>query len=82
MATTVVTRNYQITLPKEIREMEDIQVGDKLFVSFSKDTIELRKLSRERLKAVFGAWKTTEDSVKTIRKLRDQSEQRTKRLGL
>lgn len=82
MATTTVTRNYQITLPKEIREVENIQVGDKLFVSLSDEVIELRKFSRERLKASFGAWKTKEDSVKTIRHIRDESEQRMKRLGL
>lgn len=82
MATTTVTRNYQITLPKEVREIENIHIGDKLFVSLSDEVIELRKFSRERLKAAFGAWKTREDSVKTIRYLRGESEGRMKRLGL
>lgn len=82
MATTTITRNYQITIPKEIREVKDLRVGDTLSVSFHDEVIELRKFSRERLRFFFGTWKTKEDSVKTIRHIRDESEQRMKRLGL
>ncbi len=83
MATTTVTRNYQITLPKDVREVENIKVGDRLSLNIRGDSIEIRKFSKERIMGCFGAWgKSTETSVETVRKIRDESEQRLKRLGL
>lgn len=82
MATTTVTRNYQITLPRDVREVEHISIGDRLIVEAKEDAIELRKFSRERIMACFGVWKTKEDSRTTVRKLRDEGEARLQRLGI
>lgn len=82
MATAIVTRNYQITLPKDVRDIERIKIGDKLIIEAKDESIELRKFTRERLLTFFGVWKTKEDSVKFVRKLRDEGEQRLRRLDL
>ena len=82
MTTTTVTRNYQITLPKDVREIGNIHICDKIIVDMKDNVIELRKFSKEQMRSCFGAWKTKEDSVKFVRKIRDEEERRLKRLGL
>ena len=83
MATTIVTRNFQITLPRDVREKEDIHIGDRILVTAKEDSIELRKLSTEDALNAFGCWeKVSESSVSTVRKIREESEQRLRRLGL
>ncbi|MHA1616724.1 MAG: AbrB/MazE/SpoVT family DNA-binding domain-containing protein [Candidatus Njordarchaeales archaeon] len=42
MKEVIVTRKYQITIPKEIREKLGIKIGDKLVVSLEDDKIVIR----------------------------------------
>jgi len=44
MKEVVVTRKYQITIPKEIREKLKIEIGDKLLVSLEDDKIIIRPI--------------------------------------
>jgi len=44
MKEVVVTRKYQITIPKEIREKLKIEIGDKLLVSLEGDKIIIRPI--------------------------------------
>ena len=84
MALTKVTRNYQITLPKEMREIAHIKMGDTIIVDATEEAITLKKRSpKEILNSAFGIWKDMkEDSVTYVRKMRAESEKRLKRLGL
>ena len=58
MATVVVTRNYQITLPKDVREELGISIGDKM-VSYIDENcyIRIKKLDKSPVDAAFGMWK-------------------------
>jgi len=47
MFETVVTRKFQITIPKVIREKLKIKVGDRLLISIQDDKIILKPI-RER----------------------------------
>ena len=47
MIETVVTRKFQITIPKVIREKLKIKVGDRLLISIQDDKIILKPI-RER----------------------------------
>ncbi|PSN87088.1 AbrB family transcriptional regulator [Candidatus Marsarchaeota G2 archaeon OSP_D] len=40
-----VTRNYQITIPAEVRSKLGIKVGDKVLVSLEGDSVVMRKVS-------------------------------------
>ncbi len=84
MAVTKVTRNFQITLPKEIREGTNIRIGDTVRVNLDKGEIRVRKLSKEEIiERVFGSWNDLkEDSALYVKKIRAESEARMKRLGL
>jgi antitoxin PrlF len=44
MATTKVTRNYQVTIPSEIRKRVELKAGDTLLIEYAEeeDTIKLR----------------------------------------
>ena len=82
MGITKVTRNYQVTLPKDVREMEDIKVGDTLAVTIKDDGIFLRRLNKDFIKKTAGIWKSKGSGVAYVRKIRDEEEKRLKRLGL
>ena len=82
MGTTTVTRGYQITIPKDVRLVKKINVGDRLMINPTETSIELKKLVPEDIESYFGIWKEVRDSAAFVRKIRDESEKRLKRLGL
>ena len=84
MSLTKVTRNYQITVPRDIREQADIKEGDKLVITMENDEIKIKKLDEESFKKAFGVWKDAgiKDSVKYVRNLRKEWGNRAKRLGI
>lgn len=84
MSLTKVTRNYQITVPRDIREQAKISEGDKLVVTMENNEIKLKKFDEDIFKRAFGSWKNAgiRDSVKYVRDIRKEWEKRAKRLGL
>ncbi len=82
MGTTKVTRNYQITLPKDIREIQHIRIGDKFIVTAENGEIIMKRLKGKIVERCFGSWKTTGSGVEFVRKIRDEAEKREKILGL
>jgi len=84
MSMRKVTRNYQITVPRDIREQANIKEGDKLVVTMEKDEIKKKKFDEDVFKRAFGSWKDAgiKDSVQYVRKIRKEWEKRAKRLGL
>ena len=84
MSITKVTRNYQITVPRDIREQANIKEGDKLVVTIEDDEIKVKKFDEDVFKKAFGSWKNVgiRDSVEYVRGIRKEWEKRAKRLGL
>ena len=82
MSLTKVTRNYQITVPRDIREQAKIAEGDKLVVTMENNEIRIKKMDEDSFKKAFGIWKNVKDSVKYVRDLRKEWEHRAKRLKL
>lgn len=84
MSLTKVTRNYQITVPRDIREQADIKEGDKLVLTMENGEIKMKKFDVDVFKRAFGSWKDAgiKDSVKWVRDVRKGWEKRRKRLGL
>jgi len=84
MGITSVTRNYQVTIPKDIRELQDIKIGDKIVFSIEGGRVEVFKLRKETAEKVFGSWKGEIKGPSTayVRKLRKEWVTREKRLGL
>ncbi|MBL7206681.1 MAG: AbrB/MazE/SpoVT family DNA-binding domain-containing protein [Candidatus Aenigmarchaeota archaeon] len=82
MGITKVTRNFQVTLPKDVREMEKINIGDKFIVTIEDDEIIMKKIKSEILDRSFGVWGKGSSGVEFTRKIRDEAEEREKRLGI
>ena len=84
MSITKVTRNYQITVPRDIREQAKISEGDKLILTMENNELKLKKFDEDAFEKAFGLWKNAKikDSVKYVRDIRKGWEKRAKRLGL
>lgn len=84
MGVSTVTRNYQVTIPKDVREVRDIRVGDKVVFAIEGDHVEVFTLRDELFKKAFGAWKGAikGSSVEYVRKMRKEWDARARRLGL
>lgn len=73
MTAVVVTRNYQITLPKEIRRKTIVSVGESMIIDIRNDEIILKKIRLNPVKNAFGAWKgrLKESGIEYVDKLRE-----------
>ncbi|MHA1379472.1 MAG: AbrB/MazE/SpoVT family DNA-binding domain-containing protein [Candidatus Helarchaeota archaeon] len=80
MSKITITRNYQITIPKEIREKLNLSLGEKVSIHLEGEKIIIQKLSDE-------IWEDCGDFLpdnfeKILDKLRSNSTERFKRLGI
>jgi len=66
MSITKVTRNYQITIPAEIRKALGIKEGELLEVQIEGDRIVLQKLRRGRKRLKLGRNVTPEEIEESI----------------
>ncbi len=82
MSLTKVTRNYQITVPRDIREQAKIQEGDRIVITMENNEIKMKKFDEDVFKKAFGSWKNVKDSAKYVRDVRKGWEKRRKRFGL
>ena len=83
MGIAKVTRNYQVTIPRDIREMKGIRIGDTLVFVLEGERVEVLKRKREEMiKEAAGIWKGKETGLEYVKKIRGESEKRLKRLGL
>ena len=74
MSISKITRNFQVTLPREVREMEDLHIGDRVrFVVEDNHRIHVVKLSKEIIRDAAGLWKgMKETGLEYERKLRKE----------
>ncbi len=82
MSTTKVTRNFQITLPRDVRDLAGISIGDTLNVAADSKTGEVKITKTSPKEAVLnatGIWKPVKDSVSYVRSLRYEAEKSRRR---
>lgn len=78
MSVSKVTRNYQITLPPEVRLLQHIEIGDKITFTVEQGKIQLLKIKESILDDAFGIWgkgTTGKTELKKIRSEWDKREQ-------
>jgi len=73
-STSKVTRKYQVTIPKEVRQKVGVEIGDELAVTDKGELIVLQKVNKAKsLLAFAGCWKgypeDTEEFMRDIRSL-------------
>jgi AbrB family looped-hinge helix DNA binding protein len=77
MGISVVTRNFQVTLPKDVRERTKIKEGDKVFVDVNEEgEIILNPIKKSPTDESFGIWKGETEGVEYTEKLRKEWEAR------
>ncbi len=84
MGITSVTRNYQVTIPKDVREIQGIKIGDKVVFSIEGDKVEVFKLKKEIAEKAFGSWKNEpgKSGTEYVRKIRKEWDARSKRVDI
>lgn len=62
MAISKITRNFQITLPKDIREFKHFNVGDKVLFVVDDERIELVKMDKKIITDAAGLWSNMKET--------------------
>ena len=79
MGIAKVTRNYQVTIPRDVRRIHGISVGDTVLFAIEGDRVDFFKMEREAiLKEAAGCWKgrMKESGVEFVRSMRDEWKKR------
>lgn len=80
MGIAKITRNYQITIPKDVREVKGLREGDKVIFIIEDNKVNLTKMNRESIKYAAGLWsKTKETGTEYKRRIRAGWKKRLKR---
>jgi len=85
MGIAKVTRNYQVTIPKDIRRVQDIKIGDTVLFAIEGNKIDFLKMDTDKLiDEVAGIWKDKirGSSVDYVKDIRKGWEKRMRRLSL
>ncbi|MEE8403004.1 MAG: AbrB/MazE/SpoVT family DNA-binding domain-containing protein [Candidatus Hydrothermarchaeaceae archaeon] len=73
MGISAVTRNFQVTLPRDVRERMRIKEGDKVFVDVDEDgKITMDIVKKSPVDESFGIWKEEVEGIEYTRKLRQE----------
>ena len=82
MAVSRVTRNYQVTVPREIRELAGVKVGDTLLFAREGEDVVIRKIDKDLLARGFGLWKKAKEKTPWLvtKLLRGEAEKRLSKL--
>lgn len=84
MGVAKVTRNFQVTIPKDVRQVKNIRIGDTVFFTIEGEKVDFFKMSRENvLRDAVGIWKKSgkKTSVGYVRELRKEWEKRSERVS-
>lgn len=83
MGIAIVTRNFQVTIPKDVREVKGIRIGDKVLFSVDSDKVEISKFNNNAIEDAFGAWKgKVEPGSNYVKKIRSEWKIREEKLEL
>ncbi len=78
-----VTRNFQVTIPKDVREVQGIKEGDKVLFSVDGSKVEISKFKNNFVEEAFGAWKSkVEPGTNYVKKIRSEWKIRNDKFNL
>ena len=83
MKSIKVNKNYQLTIPEEIRKEIAIDAGDEMEMLVNeKKEIIICKVKKGPLEDSFGIWAGEKRGVDYVNEIRDEAEQRLKDKGI
>ena len=54
-----MTRNFQVTIPRDVREAKRLKEGDRVVFAIDGERVELHKIDEDAIAAAAGLWKDT-----------------------
>lgn len=85
MGIAKVTTNFQVTIPKDVRRLHSIKVGDTVLFSLEGNRVHFMSLEKEKiLEELAGSWKgkILGSSTSYVKNIRSGWSKRQKRMGL
>jgi AbrB family looped-hinge helix DNA binding protein len=82
MAVVSISPRYRITIPKEVREENGLNVGDRLAFLRKGNELIVVKVPKKPLQEMGGALKTKRDVRKALKRLKKEDEKGEDRRGL
>ena len=83
MGLAKVTRGYQVTIPKDVRTIEGIKIGDTVLFAVEAGRVDFMKMKVDILEKALGSWsgKSKGDSISYVSTLREEWDRRAKRVN-
>ncbi len=80
MGISKITRNHQVTLPKDLRELKGLNEGDSVLFIIEGEKVNLIKMEKNAIVEAAGLWnKTKETGIDYEKKIRKGWGKRLKR---
>ena len=57
MGLSKVTRNFQVTIPKDVREVKRLKEGDRVLFAIDGERVELHKVDEDVVSPAAGLWR-------------------------
>ena len=54
MGVSKMTRNFQVTIPKDVRHVKDLREGDRVLFAIDGEKVELHKVDEDTVSAAAG----------------------------
>ena len=54
-----MTRNFQVTVPRDVRAVKHLKEGDRVAFAIDGERVELQKVDEDVIAAAAGLWKDT-----------------------
>ena len=70
MGLSKITRNFQVTLPRDVREMKGFHVGDNVIFVLDGERVELMSGNKDVVHAAAGLWDSKETGLEYESRLR------------
>jgi len=71
MGVSKMTRNFQVTIPKDVRHLKRLKEGDRVLFAVDGERVELHKVDEDTVSAAAGLWKDlAENGVRYERRVR------------
>lgn len=80
MGISKLTRNFRVTIPKDVREVKRLKQGDRVLFAIDGETVELHKIDENAISAAVGRWRNAPDAgLEYERRVRQPWAKRTRR---
>ncbi|MBI2669360.1 AbrB/MazE/SpoVT family DNA-binding domain-containing protein [Candidatus Woesearchaeota archaeon] len=56
MGISKITRNYQVTVPQDVRELKGLDIGDKVLFVIEGERVDLVKMDKKVISDAAGLW--------------------------